>query len=650
MESNQYSILFSLLLLFSSLTLGHGQDELAALPLLTPSYSQSFDHFKTFPSMCFKKAFWDAKGRLWLKSCGSATQHRVHLFQFDGYEFRVVRAGLEELGIRANFSLIHKERFLIGIDDYNRERSIISYDLFTNQLEIFPLTLPAEQVRIIVDENERLLLLVLKDSLLEVYLWDRGQMEEVAVHVTKGLIDYNLPVDILANFDANGGWLLNEQTGTFTLLDLLSETSKQYSVGQFLPAASRWSISNVTISKRFCKKLSNGISYFKMMYGDRQYFVRFDEQSAEVTMPKNIPKTWIPQDVFEDQQGNHLLYYKEESGKAQVILEEQDGKQYNYSAFFQGEAVAGALEVYSPNFRDQILICNRKGFMLHRVQLSEAIQNVLPGVSIRAMVEIEKDKILVTSQNRFYSQFILDLKTHQVQAFEQERLTDPKSRLGFKRLMLDAEGFLWGTSGNGLVKYHPLTKSLKCYPLVPSGSNHGFRSFAFIDERRVVGIQATGFLYLLDLETGVSQSIDHNGTPYEVDGHVHQMIYGKRGHLWLATSNGLHKINPFTGAHEIIGLEAPFKDTRFMSMEQDESGRLWLGTPLDGLYIYDPVTEEVKIIDSSKGLPNNTIASILTDDDGDRWIGTYNGISIVSAEGELLDNLYVEDGLADREC
>ncbi|MEM1323685.1 MAG: ATP-binding protein [Bacteroidota bacterium] len=69
-----------------------------------------------------------------------------------------------------------------------------------------------------------------------------------------------------------------------------------------------------------------------------------------------------------------------------------------------------------------------------------------------------------------------------------------------------------------------------------------------------------------------------------------------------------------------------------------------------GLHIYDPQTGALKILNSDQGLGNNTVASVTVDQDGDRWLGTYNGISLVTAEGELITNLYEEDGLANREC
>ena len=68
------------------------------------------------------------------------------------------------------------------------------------------------------------------------------------------------------------------------------------------------------------------------------------------------------------------------------------------------------------------------------------------------------------------------------------------------------------------------------------------------------------------------------------------------------------------------------------------------------IYIYSPETGDIKSMNSSNGLCNNTVSSIIGDDDGDMWAGTYNGVGLVSKEGELITNLHTEDGLVHWEA
>ena len=89
------------------------------------------------------------------------------------------------------------------------------------------------------------------------------------------------------------------------------------------------------------------------------------------------------------------------------------------------------------------------------------------------------------------------------------------------------------------------------------------------------------------------------------------MFHDPKGRLWVASNTGLWKINLAEQELEVLGKEAPFLDFRFLALRPDEEGRIWLGTTLGGLHIYDPDTEELTIVNSDVGLVNNTVANIL---------------------------------------
>ena len=57
----------------------------------------------------------------------------------------------------------------------------------------------------------------------------------------------------------------------------------------------------------------------------------------------------------------------------------------------------------------------------------------------------------------------------------------------------------------------------------------------------------------------------------------------------------------------------------------------------------------MQVIGREDGLSNNTVVGILRDKDGVRWVATYNVLNLISAEGEVLAQLYEEDGLSTNE-
>jgi signal transduction histidine kinase/CheY-like chemotaxis protein/AraC-like DNA-binding protein len=210
------------------------------------------------------------------------------------------------------------------------------------------------------------------------------------------------------------------------------------------------------------------------------------------------------------------------------------------------------------------------------------------------------------------------------------------------------QGFIWGTSGNAIIKYDP--KADTCATFLDQVG----QMFTFLGKDSIVYMTYDRSGELLARLYHVRDSRDEDlmlkNKPLTIKGFVNGLHYSNSGILWAAASTGLYKIDLARETMEVLGLEEPFLDSRFMCMEEDRKGRLWLGTPLGGLHIYDPATRALKILNSDNGLANNTVASIVEDDDGDFWLGTYNGVSVVSPEGELIGNLYVEDGLVHHEA
>ncbi|MEM6379132.1 MAG: histidine kinase dimerization/phospho-acceptor domain-containing protein, partial [Bacteroidota bacterium] len=121
------------------------------------------------------------------------------------------------------------------------------------------------------------------------------------------------------------------------------------------------------------------------------------------------------------------------------------------------------------------------------------------------------------------------------------------------------------------------------------------------------------------------------------------------GFLWIGTGNGLWKVNTKTNEAIQPHPDLPFQKDQIYYINETKEGILWLGTGNGGVQVYDPKTGSLKIVDESQGLSNNTVTSILEDDAGVRWVNTYNGVNLISPEGDFLTKLYALDGLANSE-
>lgn len=101
--------------------------------------------------------------------------------------------------------------------------------------------------------------------------------------------------------------------------------------------------------------------------------------------------------------------------------------------------------------------------------------------------------------------------------------------------------------------------------------------------------------------------------------------------IWLGTlGSGLVKLedNTITNVYPVLGNgESESRSVR--SMLQDSKGTFWVGTPLEGLFIFDHKTGKNKRVASTQdgNLNNNTIRSIFEDKNGTIWLGTNLGLS-----------------------
>ncbi|RLD18956.1 MAG: hypothetical protein DRI69_09445 [Bacteroidetes bacterium] len=85
------------------------------------------------------------------------------------------------------------------------------------------------------------------------------------------------------------------------------------------------------------------------------------------------------------------------------------------------------------------------------------------------------------------------------------------------------------------------------------------------------------------------------------------------------------------------------------SIVQDSGDIFWIGTLGGGLNRVDRNTGVIDIFTVNNGLPNNLIASMTEDLDGNLWIGTYRGLSRLDKSNMRFNSYFVNDGLPHNE-
>ena len=119
----------------------------------------------------------------------------------------------------------------------------------------------------------------------------------------------------------------------------------------------------------------------------------------------------------------------------------------------------------------------------------------------------------------------------------------------------------------------------------------------------------------------------NNGLPC---GEANDIAQTNDGILWIGTYAGLYRYN----GQEFRWMDSYDSVRNVNTLYVDEEGRLWIGTNDNGLSIC--INEKiVNVVDQSRGLPSNSVRSIIQSSDGYYYIGTTGSMQILTLSNGL---------------
>lgn len=117
------------------------------------------------------------------------------------------------------------------------------------------------------------------------------------------------------------------------------------------------------------------------------------------------------------------------------------------------------------------------------------------------------------------------------------------------------------------------------------------------------------------------------------------------GDLYVGTTQGLSIINQKTGEITNIRKGGILENDFIMCIFEDNDGSVWFGTDGGGVYILDSATKEIKKkITKDDGLVGNIIFKISSVRDGEIWVCTGSGLSIISKSNGKIFNFDLYNG------
>jgi len=172
-----------------------------------------------------------------------------------------------------------------------------------------------------------------------------------------------------------------------------------------------------------------------------------------------------------------------------------------------------------------------------------------------------------------------------------------------------------------------------------------------------------GFYIYNHINNELVQYGNHNNHKSELKNiNIQSVLIRPPNVFWLATWNrGLCKLtinsdtifSPEKSEDELIIFDRikdnnnTILDNRFITIYEDDSDNIWLGSNVNGLIKVKEINDSLVFskYDKTNGAPDNSVFGIAGDKKGNIWISTSDGIGKFNPENEQFINYYENDGL-----
>lgn len=221
-----------------------------------------------------------------------------------------------------------------------------------------------------------------------------------------------------------------------------------------------------------------------------------------------------------------------------------------------------------------------------------------------------------------------------------------------REIKKDSFGNIWiGTEDAGLNKFDPKTGDFQNYSSVRNQgilSHYNIHGLLPRKDELWIGTFEHG-LDIMDIKTGKIKR--HYGTSPQEGGIRSDFIlyiYETRNKdVYILTSSGIHRYKPESKSFELIeGFPEIYHYTTFI---EDNKGVLWAGTYWDGLFYYNPKTNDKGFYrferNNKSSLSSNVINGLFEDSNNNLWITTENGLNLFNPKKNNFFRYTTEDGL-----
>jgi diguanylate cyclase (GGDEF)-like protein len=228
-----------------------------------------------------------------------------------------------------------------------------------------------------------------------------------------------------------------------------------------------------------------------------------------------------------------------------------------------------------------------------------------------------------------------------------------KNKSGFKDIkiwsIIDLEANIWMASSKGILRFNKKSASLKHFSNAPGnlfGLPHRDIYTLLADPRG--GVWFTGYIdvglqYFDPIKNTVIKYLNTNDHLYTREGnYTYQKILSSSGDIWMATTDGLFRVNRDNGEYQHYKFVDGLENIRASSIEEGEEGVFWVTTEGVGLVKVQSHTNTKEVTmtyyNKEMGLPSNELITMSIDEDL-IWLSTIDEIFTFNVKTEKINIL-----------
>ena len=375
--------------------------------------------------------------------------------------------------------------------------------------------------------------------------------------------------------------------------------------------------------------------------------------------PLNSHKLWIK---FK---GEGIMVFDKNQRTIEWVLHKTEQTKFLPSISFHSFDNQGNLWVGS--LMDGLIVVNPVERKFDYIkELSEEGWFSTPGYMLRSIDVSPKNKIWIGGGN-YLSYYDLENNFLNPNMFKEDRcfnIVDFSAR-GIHLMKVDPYGNVWTANTYCVKKFEPGTETSTIYQ--PSDYFNWIHTIIWDKYEFAWIADAKWNIYRLNPETGESVKLtkEKNGSS-DKEEQLWQVVQDANGNLFFCGDHSVKKLEILedkdeTDIHiddyrfvDVIPIDmiedkiGPEKDgfSRYKStFGVDTKGNLWIGTNNNGIIMYDQNRDSIRFYTEKDGLADNTVNSLILDNNDRLWIGCAYGLSCLDQQTGEIINFYENDGL-----